>query len=82
MLGSLFAPHYFPVDDSRYLTGNFNAHMASCLLLQADEAMWAGDKEAEGRLKGLLTSENPDDRDQRHRSNQNGESCSCDHDIQ
>jgi Family of unknown function (DUF5906) len=56
VLGSLFAPHYFPVDDSRYLTGQFNAHMATCLLLQADEAMWTGDKAAEGRLKGLLTS--------------------------
>ncbi|MHC2282150.1 hypothetical protein ACVME8_008793 [Bradyrhizobium diazoefficiens] len=29
---------------------------ASCGLLQADEAMWAGDKAAEGRLKGLITS--------------------------
>jgi len=56
VLGSLFAPHYFPVDDARYLTGQFNMHMSSCLLLQADEAMWAGDKAAEGRLKGLLTS--------------------------
>lgn len=57
VIGSLFAPHYFLVDDARYLTGQFNAHMASCLLLQADEAMWAGDKAAEGRLKGLITSE-------------------------
>jgi len=57
VLGSLFAPHYFLVDDARYLTGQFNAHMASCLLLQADEAMWAGDKAAEGRLKGLITSQ-------------------------
>jgi hypothetical protein len=31
--------------------------MASCLLLQAEEAIWAGDKAAEGRLKGLITSE-------------------------
>ena len=38
------------------MTGQFNAHMASCLLLQADEAVWAGDKAAEGRLKGLITS--------------------------
>ena len=30
--------------------------MAACLLLQADEALWAGDKAAEGRLKGLITS--------------------------
>jgi hypothetical protein len=56
VLGSLFAPHYYLVDDARYLTGQFNQHMVSCLLLQADEAMWAGDKAAEGRLKGLITS--------------------------
>ncbi len=47
---------YFLVDDPRYVTGQFNAHMASCLLLQADEAVWAADKAAEGRLKGLITS--------------------------
>ena len=46
----------FLVDDPRYVTGQFNAHMASCLLLQADEAVWAGDKAAEGRLKGLITA--------------------------
>ena len=57
VLGSLFSSHYFQVDDARYVTGQFNAHMASCLLLQADEAVWAGDKAAEGRLKGLITSE-------------------------
>lgn len=57
VIGSLFASHYFLVDDARYLTGNFNAHMASCLLLQVDEGIWAGDKAAEGRLKGLVTSE-------------------------
>jgi len=57
VLGSLFSAHYFQVDDARYITGNFNAHMGSCLLLQADEAVWAGAKEAEGRLKGLITSE-------------------------
>ena len=54
--GSLFPRHYFLVDDPRYVTGQFNAHMASCLLLQADEAVWAGDKAAEGRLKGLITA--------------------------
>jgi Family of unknown function (DUF5906) len=54
--GALFEPHYFLVDDPRYVTGQFNTHMASCLLLQADEAVWAGDKAAEGRLKGLITS--------------------------
>lgn len=57
VIGSLFSSHYFQVDDARYITGQFNAHMASCLLLQADEAVWAGDKAAEGRLKGLITAE-------------------------
>jgi len=57
VIGSVIAAHYFQVDDPRYITGNFNAHMASCLLLQAEEAVWAGDKHAEGRLKGLITSE-------------------------
>lgn len=56
IFGSLFPRHYFLVDSPRYVTGQFNAHMASCLLLQADEAVWAGDKAAEGRLKGLITS--------------------------
>jgi hypothetical protein len=56
VIGSLFPSHYFLVDDPRYLTGNFNAHMASCLLLQVDEGFWAGDKAAEGRLKGLITA--------------------------
>lgn len=55
-LGRLIQAHYFLVDDPRYVVGNFNAHMASCLLLQAEEAVWAGDKVAEGRLKGLITS--------------------------
>lgn len=57
VMGSLYPAHYFQVDDPRYITGQFNAHMASCLLLQAEEAVWAGDKQAEGRLKGLITSE-------------------------
>lgn len=57
VIGSVIPAHYFQVDDPRYITGQFNAHMASCLLLQAEEAVWAGDKHAEGRLKGLITSE-------------------------
>jgi Family of unknown function (DUF5906) len=57
VFGTLFRRHWFLVDSPRYVTGNFNAHMASCLLLQADEATWAGDKDALGRLKGLITAE-------------------------
>lgn len=57
IFGSLVPAHHFQIDDQRYVVGNFNAHMAQCLLLQAEEAVWAGDKAAEGRLKGLVTSE-------------------------
>lgn len=56
IVGVLLGGHYFQVDDPRYITGNFNTHMSACLLLQAEEAVWAGDKTAEGRLKGLVTS--------------------------
>lgn len=56
VFGELLGGHYFQVDDPRYITGQFNHHMAACLLLQAEEAVWAGDKTAEGRLKGLITS--------------------------
>jgi Family of unknown function (DUF5906) len=56
VFGSLIDSHYFLVDDPQYIVGHFNAHMASCLLLQAEEAVWAGDKKAEGRLKSLVTS--------------------------
>lgn len=56
VMGSLIGAHYYLVDEPRYVTGNFNQHMASCLLLQAEEAVWAGDKVAEGKLKGLITS--------------------------
>lgn len=57
VIGSLVQAHYWLVDSPDYIVGKFNAHMASCLLLQADEGFWAGDKKAEGRLKGLVTSE-------------------------
>ncbi|MCJ2084890.1 DUF5906 domain-containing protein [Methylobacterium sp. E-005] len=56
VFGSLLATHYLLVDTPRYLVGQFNTHMTSLLLLQADEAVWAGDKQAEGRLKSLVTS--------------------------
>ena len=56
LVGQLIPEHYLLVDDPRYIVGQFNAHLASCLLLQADEGFWAGDKQAEGHLKGLVTS--------------------------
>ena len=57
IVGSLFQANHFLVDDPRYVVGQFNHYFASCLFLQVDEGFWAGDKQAEGRLKGLITSE-------------------------
>lgn len=57
IFGSMIQAHYFHVDNPRYVVGQFNAFMAACLLLQADEAVFAGDKAAEGHLRGLVTSE-------------------------
>jgi Family of unknown function (DUF5906) len=56
IFGALLGRHYLLVDSPRYMTGNFNAHLRLCVLLQADEALWAGDKTVEGRLKGLITA--------------------------
>jgi hypothetical protein len=50
------------------VTGQFNAHMASCLLLQADEAVWAGDKAAEPTQRPHHVA-HPADRGQRRGSN-------------
>jgi hypothetical protein len=52
VFGRIFPRLYFLVDDARYVTGHFNAHMATCLLL----AVWADDKAVARRLKGIITS--------------------------
>lgn len=54
-VGALLGQHFMVADDDRYLLSNFNSHLESNLFLVLDEASWAGDKRAEGRLKGLIT---------------------------
>lgn len=56
IVGRLVEAHYLLVENPRYLTGQFNAHLAQTLFLQADEAFWSGDKATIGQLKGLITS--------------------------
>jgi hypothetical protein len=56
VFGSLFFElHYVLVADPRFVIGRFNSHLVSCILLHADEAFWAGDKQSEGKLKDLIT---------------------------
>jgi hypothetical protein len=57
VFGSLLGTHYVLVSDPRYVTGRFNSHLVSCLLLHCDEAFWAGDHAAEGKLKDLITGQ-------------------------
>jgi hypothetical protein len=55
VMGQLLGNHYVIIANPRYITGRFNSHLASCLLLHADEAFWAGDHAAEGMVKDLAT---------------------------
>lgn len=54
-VGHLFGTHFLVADDDRYLLSNFNGHLENCLCMVLDEATWAGDPKAEGRLKGIIT---------------------------
>jgi uncharacterized protein DUF5906/primase-like protein/TOTE conflict system primase-like protein len=56
-LGVLLGRHYQIASQPRHVTGHFNRLLEVCLLLQAEEAFWAGDKEAEGTLKNLITND-------------------------
>jgi hypothetical protein len=47
--------HAIQITQPRQLTGHFNGHLAATLWLFADEAMWAGDREGAGVLKGMAT---------------------------
>jgi hypothetical protein len=51
----IFGEHALHIFQPSHLTGKFNGHFRSCLLLFSDEAYWAGDKKGESVLKGLIT---------------------------
>jgi hypothetical protein len=55
--GTIFGPHYMHITQAGQLTGRFNAHTKDVLLCFVDEALWAGDKAAEGVLKALVTED-------------------------
>jgi len=41
--------------DATHFVDRFNAHLRDCIVLFADEAFFAGDKQNEGVLKVLIT---------------------------
>jgi hypothetical protein len=55
LFGKLFGQHFRHIFSSKHLVGHFNSHLRDCIFLFADEAFWAGEKSAEGVLKGLIT---------------------------
>jgi len=54
-LGDLAGRHGMHISSQHHFTNHFNAHLRDTIFLFADEAMWAGDKRAEGVLKALIT---------------------------
>ncbi|WP_058600781.1 DUF5906 domain-containing protein [Aureimonas ureilytica] len=56
-IGSLFPNHHVKIANQDQLVGRFNQHQEKALLLHVEEGFWAGNKQAEGTLKHLITSE-------------------------
>lgn len=57
IFGNLFGQHFLHVGNPKHLTGNFNQHLRDAIVIFADEAIWAGDKQGESVLKMLVTEE-------------------------
>lgn len=53
--GRLVGSHYLELSQMNQVTGRFNAHLQDALLVLANEAIWGGDKNAEGPLKAMIT---------------------------
>ena len=58
MIGKLFGEAYLMLSNSDNFMGKFNMHLSKSLLIFLDEAIWAGDKKAEGKLKAMITEPN------------------------
>lgn len=52
---ALTGTHGFQVSNAKHLVGNFNAHLQNTLVLQADEAFFAGDRSHVSVLKSIIT---------------------------
>jgi hypothetical protein len=51
----IFGRHGQHITSAKHLVGTFNGHLKETAFLFADEAFWAGDKQHESTLKGLVT---------------------------
>lgn len=57
IFGSLWGRHFLHISSAKHLVGQFNAHLRDCVVLFADEAFYAGDKQHESTLKTLVTED-------------------------
>lgn len=57
VIRKLLGEHFTSASQGSQITGKFNAHLKACLFLLSEEAFWAGDKQAEGAIKELITGE-------------------------
>ncbi len=53
----LFGAHALQVTKKEHISGHFNAHLRACSILIANEAFFAGDRNHEASLKGLITDD-------------------------
>lgn len=53
--GAIFGRHYMPLTQAGLLCGRFTAHLMDAVVVFANEAVWGGDKQGEGRLKSMIT---------------------------
>lgn len=55
VIGKLVGAHYIALTSLQQVVGRFSGHLADTLLVFANEAIWGGDKTAEGTLKAMVT---------------------------
>jgi len=58
IFGKLLQPYYKIANTDRYISERFNAHLTDCLLLQCEEAFYAGNPKISSIIKDLITNEN------------------------
>lgn len=55
-MNQLLGRHGITVSQRKQIVGQFNGHLATCLLMVCEEAFWAADPQAEGVLKDMITN--------------------------
>ncbi|WNO48506.1 hypothetical protein [Achromobacter phage SE2] len=55
VIGKIVGDSYWATADMDHVIGNFNGNLKSCAFLFLDEALWAGSKQSERKLKNILT---------------------------